>query len=693
MCARGPWIVWLLLAGLLGGCASVERGRYGVTSLRVEGTSALDAAAVEACLITRERDGFDLTLGLSSPSCGKPPFDSSSPTLRLWRWPWTEWPTFNEAVFDEDVERVKRFYQARGYYDARVVGVKVTPPEARQTGKAGGCNPDVETCRVALVITVDEGQPTRVEALEVRGLEGLEPALRERVKSDLPLSAGALADEAFYEQGKAELVKRLKAAGYAGARATGGVEVTTRTRTARVVYDVEPGPLYRFGKLTVKGHGTLSERVIREAANLRTGRRYSPDAVGEAQSEVFAMGAFSAVELREKLDPDAATVDIEVEVTPLPRDAFRISVGVMSGTLQRTATSELTSIPQWDVHLATSYERRHLLGSLARARVEERPRLIFNKDFPRPTPPRFGNTVKLGLSQPGLLEPRTESFFESAWDYGPEPFLQFLRSDVFLRVGSRRAFFRRKLSVTLAVQQDLFLVDSSPDNVSSDGEPQTSYGLSFLEQDLRLDLRDNRVRPNRGAYFGLSASQAARWPGSDWTSFRLSPEARGYVPLFWDVVWASRVALAGIFITSASSRLDDVSRQLGPTTYRLRGGGANGNRGFLAGTLGAGYTGGIRRWEASSELRVPISGSFVLAGFFDLGDVNDGASFRFGHLNASAGHGFRFYTVLGAIRLDVGYRITGLQRAGGSSTVEADAERLPLIDVPGALHLTIGDAF
>jgi hypothetical protein len=365
----------------------------------------------------------------------------------------------------------------------------------------------------------------------------------------------------------------------------------------------------------------------------------------------------------------------------------------MSGAVQRTSTSELESVPQWDVHLVTSYERRHLFGSPARARIEERPRVIYKDDFPRPTPPEFGNIVKLGLTYPGLIEPRTESFFETAWDYGPEPFLGFVRSDIYFRLGSQRRFFRGALTATLALQQDLFVVDPSEGNVSSDGEPQTSYGLSFLEQDVRLDFRDNPARPRSGAYFGLRTTEAPRWQGSDWTMFTLSPEARSFVPLFWDVVWATRAQVSAIVISNANAELDPVSRERGPTTYRLRGGGANSNRGFLAGELGAGPTGGVRRWQLLSELRIPFGESFVLAGFLDLGDVNEAAEFRFDHWNASAGHGFRYYTVLGAIRLDFGYRIPAWQRADGSNGIEPDANELWLLGVPGAIHLTIGDAF
>lgn len=124
----------------------------------------------------------------------------------------------------------------------------------------------------------------------------------------------------------------------------------------------------------------------------------------------------------------------------------------------------------------------------------------------------------------------------------------------------------------------------------------------------------------------------------------------------------------------------------------MRGGGASSNRGFLAGALGVGVEGGTRRWEGSLELRVPIGQSLELAGFADVGDVSVGA-YRFSHLNTTLGYGLRYHTVIGAIRLDVGYRIPAWQRTDGSDGVEDDANELPFSSVPGAAHLTIGDPF
>jgi outer membrane translocation and assembly module TamA len=145
-------------------------------------------------------------------------------------------------------------------------------------------------------------------------------------------------------------------------------------------------------------------------------------------------------------------------------------------------------------------------------------------------------------------------------------------------------------------------------------------------------------------------------------------------------------------VLEASDDLDDLSRELGPNNYRLRGGGASSNRGFLAGQLGVGLDGGTRRWETSLELRVPIGADWVLAGFADFGDVSRGA-IRFTHLNTSLGYGLRYYTLIGAIRLDVGYRIPRWQRSDGSDGIEDDANEVLFSGLPGAVHLTIGDPF
>jgi outer membrane translocation and assembly module TamA len=199
-----------------------------------------------------------------------------------------------------------------------------------------------------------------------------------------------------------------------------------------------------------------------------------------------------------------------------------------------------------------------------------------------------------------------------------------------------------------------------------------------------IDLSDDAIQPTRGAYVGLLASQAPRWAASDWTAFRLAPEVRGYLPLPWYMVLAARFAVGAMFVTAADDRLDATSQALGPNAYRLRGGGANSNRGFVAGELGAGNEGGLRRWESSLELRVRLGKYFGVVGFADVGDVNRDPSFRFNLPHPSAGFGLRYRTPVGPIRFDMGFRVGDL---------DANEELMPILNVPGAWHLTIGESF
>jgi outer membrane translocation and assembly module TamA len=689
-------IAAVALVGALG-CASIEAGRYGLSSLEITGNHAVSESAIAECAISRGREAFTIGIGLSEPACGVPPFDTSPVRLRLWRWPWTEWPSFNRAVFDRDLEGVLRFYRARGYYQARIVATHYSPEAAASA--AGRC--EREDCRVDIRVVVDEGQPTRIARVQVLGLESLPEDVQQAARAAIVLAPGQPPDEALHDRSKRGIERALYDAGWAGVRVRGQVALNPSTRSADLEYRVEPGPRYRFGRVAVTGHDRLPREVIEKAANLETGQYFDPDVLREIQAEVFALGAFSAVEVEERLDTHAGRADVSIQVTPLPADALRVGAGVLSGAARRTETGEVQSIPQWDVHLFGRYQRRHLFGSLGQLTIEDRPRLIFSAAFPSFDSPRPGNVASVSLTQPGWLEARTSAFARTVWDYGPDPYLDFFRSDLFLRVGVTRGFWRRQLIATAAAQQDIFTVLDSgsaglaaPGEVAAPGVPTlpSSYRYSYLEQDLRLDLRDSRTRPRKGAYFGFNATEALRWAGSDWTAFRLAPEVRTYVPLPLDIVFAQRFAIAGLYVVDADPELDELSRRLGANTYRLRGGGASSNRGFLAGTLGVGLDGGTRRWESSLELRVPIGQSLVVAGFADAGDVSRGAM-RFGHLNTTLGYGLRYYTVVGAIRVDVGYRVAAWQRADGSDGLEARPKTLPLSDAPGAVHLTIGDPF
>jgi outer membrane translocation and assembly module TamA len=132
-----------------------------------------------------------------------------------------------------------------------------------------------------------------------------------------------------------------------------------------------------------------------------------------------------------------------------------------------------------------------------------------------------------------------------------------------------------------------------------------------------------------------------------------------------------------------------------PVPIRLYGGGANDHRGFGYERLAP------QRTDSKGNL-IPIGGEesalgtlearldlfklnkrwLSLATFVDAGDVTEPNALALGNLHYAAGLGLRYDTLIGPVRVDVGYR---LNRTNG-----------PMDPDPGshfAFHLSLGEAF
>lgn len=673
--------VLLAAVVLAAACATLPKGQYGVVDVDWTGVHEVNPDAIEACLVTRERARSTLQLGLGTSKCGEPPFDSSPPKLDLWTLPWNDWPIWDPAIFDVDKQRIERWYRARGFYDARVLRSQ-TYVDGQLAPDAADCEDENSSCELQVVVQVEEGQPVHVGEVGVESKLTLPPDVLERVTDALTVERGQRFDEHDYEADKKLVEQLLWDASYARAKVSGRVSIDRDKRLAHVVYLLDPGPRCVFGELRVEGAENVPEQLILQAADIPTGKPYSHDRVLDAEQAVFKLGAFSTVKIKPEGQGEVVDLVASVRVGQLER--WSGGIGVMSGTLQRSY-SGATSVPQWDIHLSVAYEHRNVFGGLRRLRIEERPRFIQLAEFPKTSTPYIGNVLTLRFEQPATFERRTTLFFDNTWDIGPDPYEGFFRNELADKIGLERSFWRQRITARAAIGHDLYDVtdDNPPDNVSS-------YRLPFLVQQLVFDLRNNSLRPKRGAYFAIEVQEAFQLGGyGSWNFIRVEPDLRGYVPLMWDFVLAARISLGAMFIQSRSGDLDETSYRLGPQSYRQRGGGANGNRGFGAGELGDGKDeGGIRRYEASLELRIPFGSDFGMVLFGDVGDVSQVKEIRWNHLNAATGFGLRYFTIIGAIRFDIAWPIPGLQVVGNEPE---PAEDFDFWDP--TLHLTIGEAF
>jgi outer membrane protein assembly factor BamA len=701
--------IWVGFA--LAGCASIPDGRYGVSAVDFQGVEEMDDQALAACLATHERESFVINFGRTTePECGVPPFDGDRVTVSLWRWPWTDWPLFDRSVFERDIQRIERWYRARGYYDAEVVSARVTPSEALEPRARAAEERCTEDCEVEVAFSVDEGDPVHVGTVSFDGLERVSDDIAEDLRDAVLFEEGDRFDEALYDRTKRAMATILADESFAHAQVAGVVQVDPVAKTAAIAFTIDPGPPCVFGDIEVEpidpgpdcklADWTLVEDVtipldvIEAAALLDPGDRFSNERLLEAQRAIYGLAAFSSVEVTPVVPEDRTDNVIPIAIRAVPGRIcrFGIGAGVASGYSDQLQT-EAVSEPRFDYHFRLLGETRNFLGGLRRLRVEDRPRLIFQAPFPDHTEPRGGNLLRAELRQPSFIEPRTTLVFRADYDIGPDPFLDFFRHEVDFSVGPERLFLDGRLLLALRLRMNLFF----PFGAEED------YRVFFLEEYAQLDLRDNAAEPTLGFYASIGAHEAGVVPVSSWNYLRLTPEVRGYVPLLFGIVFAARFSLGMLFIFDVEDGLGPETAYLGPDRFRLRGGGATSNRGYLPGDLGDSESGGLRRWEASAELRFPITENFRFTLFADIGDVHAGRpssdplgaeapEFRFDHPHLSLGLGFRYLTPIGPLRVDFGWAVPGAQ------VIDQDPRPKTLVDLgffefPGAVHFTIGEAF
>lgn len=303
--------------------------------------------------------------------------------------------------------------------------------------------------------------------------------------------------------------------------------------------------------------------------------------------------------------------------------------------------------------------------------------------------------ISADLRQPGFIEPRTTGIVSASHDFGPDPYDVFFRHRVDPELAVERTFWKGILYARLGLHNTLYFVPGGQVRLDGTAPPSDSV-LTFWEQIIRLDLRDDAVRPHTGFFVQVALQQAGYFIPSSWDYLRVLPDVRAYIPLPWHITIAARFALGMLFISGADDGLDPLSQQLGPRDYRLRGGGASSNRGYLPGRLGDGLEGGTRRWEGSLELRIPLFNDFGLALFGDVGDVSREETFRWNYPQTSAGFGLRYFTIVGALRADFAWKLPGLQVLGQEdqrvSDFDSNGNTLSR-GGPFVFHLTIGQAF
>jgi len=600
-------------------------------------------------------------------------------------WAWSEVQRLDPDALAADRRRVEAFYRARGYYEARVESVDVLPP--------GGKLVDV-------VFHVSEGRPTRVTKLTVNGLEGA-PEAQARV-GKLPLRVGDVFTDQAYDATRAALASALTSTGWAKAQVEQRAAVDPDTATAEVTYDVTPGRRWKFGPVDAAVGGQLPRGKILDQvlAVITPGDWWDESKLAVAQARVFDLGAFGGVRIEQLApDPVRGTIPLQVVIQRAPFRTVRVGPGVGLEAIR------------WDAHVLVGWQDRNFLGDLRRLDTELRLGYAWLPNPWRPTREGTVGLATIGFSQPGAFTRWVDASAQLALEKGVEQAYDFysqrLRLALPLRIRSR---WKLVPSYNLEVYQlSNFGAVVVPGTTSGGAIVENCKGsvclLTYLEQNIGWDGRDDPLNTRRGLYVALALQESFHIASYGYRYLRFLPEARYFHPLGPSVVLALR-ARAGALIPIS---------EIGPPPIvaLFTAGGPLSMRGYynrrlapmeLQGNLWV-PVGGNGAADGTVELRFGVAGNLGAAVFLDAGTVSEASAvpttwqqiLDVNRVQYAAGFGLRYRTPFGPVRLDIAARLPDRWSTASDAfpavpfTRRADGSlhREPIV----AVHLSLGEAF
>ncbi|HET9599801.1 MAG TPA: BamA/TamA family outer membrane protein [Anaeromyxobacteraceae bacterium] len=649
-CRDGGVLLLLLAAGCLHARGTAEAPA--VVSVELEGVTAVDPDELRDKLATRASDRFT----------------------------WGDARLLDPDALEFDRRRVLAFYRERGYYRA-----EVDPLEVKPDGDG----------RVIVHLRVREGEPVRVARVDVPGLDAAPEAAARAGK--LSLEPGKVFTWAAFDEGRSQLQAALAGTGYATGTVTQSARVHAAEGTADVTYRVEAGPRFRFGGVSVSGTAEVpQEKVQAQAARSVTpGDWYDEARLERVQARVLELGVFGAVRVqRGEPDLEAGAMPVLVSVREAPFHTIRLGPGIGFDP-SRT-----------ELKLQGAWIHRNWLGGLRQLRLDARGGYAWLPDPVSPIRQGVVGTLGAEFTQPAVIG-NTVDFtikveLEKSIEQAYESYSEKLRIGTPLRPAPRWTIFP---SYNIEVYQLSNVTEGSGATIPEvQNCPSQVCVLSYLEQRISWDLRDNPLVTTSGLYASLRVQEGFHLGSVGYDYVGILPEVRYFQPLGGSSVLAARLRVGAIVPLGESGPA--------PVVALYTAGGSGGMRGYGAERLSPMVqqedgtwvpTGGNGMIEGSVELRRGLGGQLVGALFLDVGNVSSSSGsgsawtevLDLSKLQAAIGIGIRYRTPFGPFRADLACRLPNDFSAGVPFE-----QRFPA--VPGdsghhepivAFHLTLGEAY
>jgi len=592
---------------------------------------------------------------------------------------------YNEALLEEDVQRIESLYRASGYRQA-VVSSKLV------TGYQG------DPSQLVIEIVVKEGPQTRVAWVRIEGSY----TLPQEQLPEISTEEGQGFDESSLADDRDRILGKYFDNGFPNATVdVAYVSAPSPDDLPRVgvTFSIHEGEQFFVNQLFVDGLHHTRSGVARRELRVQPGAPLSQQDMLESQRRLYDLGLFKQVDTAIQ-NPDGTESRKNVLVTTSEADRYTFDYGVgfefqtgqpsygVNQPLGATGVSPMVSLGVSRINVDGRHQTITMKGDLGRLQQ----RALISYDIPK-----LLNLNKLRFTATALYDNTVDvSTFTSKRSEGTLQVLQVLykRQDRELTTFAYRFSYRRVEASNIQVTSNLIPLLSQPTKV---GTPNFVY--------IR-NRRDNDLESTRGSYTTVEGGVAASYFGSEANFSRFSAKNSTYHTFFRNrstgqgFVFARSTTVGienpfGSTVVLDPAQTVPAGETLVPLPERFYSGGGNSNRGFGLNQAGprdpfTGFpVGGSAVFLNSLEMRFPnvmvpyLNDNIGFTIFHDMGNVfarpqemlpslgrfhqpDEQFCFQadthlkcdYNYASHAIGLGVRYQTPIGPLRFDFGYNLS-----------------------------------
>jgi outer membrane protein insertion porin family len=520
---------------------------------------------------------------------------------------------FNQTLYNEDVKRVKLFYQKEGYLD-----VEILKPEIVVNKKN----------RVEVTIHILENQPITISDISFRvdSTHHLDEVLQKRDVRKIDLQTMAREEKVFRdetivtdEQVIADVFYNI---GYPYTKVDARLEVDTTQKTTKIKWLIDRGPYSYFGSTNVVGNERVPAKSILKQLSYKKGDMWSKQKINQTQELIYDQGNYRVASVRTQLGTsESDTLQVTINIREAPRWTTRFGVGYGREDKFRTFA---------DIQYLGFITHTGRLNFYAKHSGLEPYNVYFK--FSQPSFIFQFNTLTL---HPYILRQNEPGYKLDKIGYN----ITFLQN------------FSEELSTSIGYIFEDVQVDTTnyikPENVPDEA---TIYNKSGLVFGFTYNNSEPILDPVQGFVISLGTKTNDILGKKEMPFFRAIADVRTYAGISKGIVLALKAKAGGIVRTDNNDFI--------PVEERFYAGGSYSVRGWARSELGpvdenGVPIGGKSLFEASAEFRFDVGRKLKLSVFTDAGNVwSNSFSYHFNDLHYSSGFGIHINTPIGPAGLD-----------------------------------------